>query len=260
MIDLTVASAGSLFGMALAARLSGSMGDILVIGSEKMSSVLEAHPADPNIAILFGDGAGAALISPRPGMLRVLESVVHSDGANREDLSFHWNEAMRMNGPVVIRHASTKMPSAIREVLDRASIAPADVSTFLLHQANQNLLLRVAKALAVPPEHVFSNIAREPPLSGLAALLHRRTASEQTFSTIKDPATTTIARGWCRLMGLTPLALWIACLLAVRNQRNLTTWNTRQDDSARRAATGLPPKNRRQRRKTTLARLAADPP
>ena len=88
----------------------------------------------------------------------------------------------------------------------------------------------------------------------------RRTASERTFSTIKDPATTTIARGWCRLMGLTPLALWIACLLAVRNQRNLTTWNTRQDDSARRAATGLPPKNRRQRRKTTLARLAADPP
>lgn len=171
VIDLTVASAGSLFGMALAARLSGSMGDILVIGSEKMSSVLEAHPADPNIAILFGDGAGAALISPRPGMLRVLESVVHSDGANREDLSFHWNEAMRMNGPVVIRHASTKMPSAIREVLDRASIAPADVSTFLLHQANQNLLLRVAKALAVPPEHVFSNIARYGNTSSASLLI-----------------------------------------------------------------------------------------
>ncbi len=41
----------------------------------------------------------------------------------------------------------------------------------------------------------------------------RRTGSERTFSTIKDPATTSIARGWCRLTGLTPLALWLACLL-----------------------------------------------
>jgi hypothetical protein len=39
----------------------------------------------------------------------------------------------------------------------------------------------------------------------------RRTSSERTFSTIKDPATTTIARGWCRLMGVTPLALWLGC-------------------------------------------------
>ena len=56
-------------------------------------------------------------------------------------------------------------------------------------------------------------------------------------------------------MGLTPLMLWLACLLAVRNQRILTAWNARQDDNARRAAAGLPPKTRRRRRKT-LADLA----
>jgi hypothetical protein len=72
----------------------------------------------------------------------------------------------------------------------------------------------------------------------------RRTASERTFSTIKDPATTSIARGWCRLMGLTPLALWLACLLAVRNQRILNTFGARQADTARRAAAGLPPRTR----------------
>jgi hypothetical protein len=86
----------------------------------------------------------------------------------------------------------------------------------------------------------------------------RRTGSERTFSTIKDPATTTIARGWCPLTGLTPLALWLACPLAVRNQRILHAFDARQADNARRAAAGLPPKTRKRRRQT-LASLAAPP-
>ena len=77
---------------------------------------------------------------------------------------------------------------------------------------------------------------------------NRRTAAERSFSTIKDPATTSIARGWCRLTGLTPLMLWTACLLAVRNQRILTAWNKRQQENARRAAAGLPPRTRKKRR------------
>ena len=88
---------------------------------------------------------------------------------------------------------------------------------------------------------------------------NRRTGSERTFSTIKDPASNDIARGWCRLMGLTPLALWLACVLTIRNQRILHAWDARQADNARRAAAGLPPKTRRPRRKT-LASLAAAPP
>jgi hypothetical protein len=87
----------------------------------------------------------------------------------------------------------------------------------------------------------------------------RRTSAERTFATIKDPATTSIARGWCRLMGLTPLTLWLACLLAVRNQRILTAYSARQADNHKRAAAGLPPRTRRRRRKT-LAMLAAAPP
>jgi hypothetical protein len=57
-------------------------------------------------------------------------------------------------------------------------------------------------------------------------------------------------------MGLTPITLWLTCLLAVRNQRILTAWHARQADDARRAAAGLPPRTRRRRRKT-LASLAA---
>jgi hypothetical protein len=77
---------------------------------------------------------------------------------------------------------------------------------------------------------------------------NRRTAAERGFSTIKDTATATIARGWCRLAGLTPLMLWTACLLIIRNHRILTAWDARQEDNARRAAAGLPPRTRRKRR------------
>ena len=88
----------------------------------------------------------------------------------------------------------------------------------------------------------------------------RRTGAERTFATAKDPASNNIARGWCRLMGLTPVMLWLACLLAVRNQRILTAWDARQNDNARRAAAGLPPKTRKRRRRQTLATLAGIPP
>jgi hypothetical protein len=87
----------------------------------------------------------------------------------------------------------------------------------------------------------------------------RRTGAERGFATAKDPASNHITRGWCRLMGLTPLMLFTTTLLIVRNQQILTAWNARQEDNARRAAAGLPPKTRRRRRKT-LADLAARPP
>jgi hypothetical protein len=86
----------------------------------------------------------------------------------------------------------------------------------------------------------------------------RRTSAERVNATIKDTATNNIARGWCRLTGLTAITLWIACLLVIRNQRILTAYQARQDDNARRAAAGLPPRSRK-RRRTSLAQLAAGP-
>ena len=60
-------------------------------------------------------------------------------------------------------------------------------------------------------------------------------------------------------MGLTPIAFWLACLHAIRNQRILAAWNARQADNQRRAAAGLPPRTRKRRRKTTLASLTTPP-
>ncbi len=86
----------------------------------------------------------------------------------------------------------------------------------------------------------------------------RRTASERLNASIKDTATGSIDRGWIRLMGLTPLTLFLACMMVARNQRILATWQARQDEDANRAAAGQPPRTRRRRRE--LAGATTRPP
>jgi len=170
-LDLPMASAGSLFGLALAMRLAETHGDVLVVGAEKMSAVIETEPLDPNTAIQFGDGAGAALISARPGRWRMLDAVLHSDGKYRVDLACEMPGPLRMNGLSVILQASRKIPSSIEEVLSRQNISAQQVAAFLLHQANLNLLTRVAKALGVSPEKVFANVQRYGNTSSASMLI-----------------------------------------------------------------------------------------
>jgi 3-oxoacyl-[acyl-carrier-protein] synthase-3 len=175
-MDVPMASAGSLFGLVLASRMAEAMGDVLVIGAEKMSALIEASPLDPNTAILFGDGAGAALVSSHPPLgnkrcWEILDAVLHTDGQFRDDLAWDGNSALRMNGLSVIMQAARKIPGAISEVLARQNVAAADVQAFLLHQANQNLLVRVAKALGAAPEKVISNVARYGNTSSASMLI-----------------------------------------------------------------------------------------
>ena len=170
-IDLPVASAGSIFGLSLASRLAETYGDVLVVAAEKMSAVIEGAALDQNTAILFGDGAGAALVSSRPGPFEVLDSVLHSDGAFREDLALDWASPLKMNGLTVILQAARKLPSVIDEVLRRQNIAPTDVTQFVMHQANQNLITRVAKALGVDAGRMFSNVAKYGNTSSASMLI-----------------------------------------------------------------------------------------
>jgi len=170
-LDLPIASAGSLFGLALAMRLAETQGDILVVAAEKMSAVIQAEPLDPNTSILFGDGAGAALVSARPGRLRMLDAVLHTDGQSREALAFDGTGPLKMNGLTVILQAARKIPGSIQEVLARQSISAQQVAVFLLHQANLNLLTRVAKSLGVVPEKVFANVQRYGNTSSASMLI-----------------------------------------------------------------------------------------
>ncbi len=79
----------------------------------------------------------------------------------------------------------------------------------------------------------------------------RRSAAERTYATVKDPATNDLSRGWCRITGLTPIALFTATVFIARNLRVHDAFTARQAENARRAADGLPPKQRKRRRQST---------
>lgn len=171
VLDVPVASAGSLFALALADRLAVSYSRILVVAAERMTSFSLQRPLDVNTAILFGDGAGACLLTRDGPGPRIVDSVLHSDGAYAGDLYLGLEGSIHMNGGVVIMQASRKMPAAIREVLDRNGVGAADVHVFLAHQANQNLMDRVARSLGVGPDRFFSNIARRGNTSSASMLI-----------------------------------------------------------------------------------------
>jgi 3-oxoacyl-[acyl-carrier-protein] synthase-3 len=171
VLDLPVASAGSIFGLALASQLAGAYGDVLVVAAEKMSAVIEGAALEQNTAILFGDGAGAALVSSRAGRFEVLDSVLHTDGAYRNDIALEWGSALQMNGLTVILQAARKLPAVIGEVLKRQNIAAGDVKQFVMHQANQNLITRVAKGLGVDASLMFSNVAKYGNTSSASILI-----------------------------------------------------------------------------------------
>ena len=117
------------------------------------------------------------------------------------------------------------------------------------------------QTITVPPDVLAKTAQKHDyPSAAWRRSYARRTGAERGFATAKDPATTSITRGWCRLMGPAPLMLFTITLLIARNQRILAAWTTRQEENQRRAAKGLPPKTRRRRRKTLAAPATAAPP
>lgn len=170
-IDLPMASAASLFAMALAADLSSVRGKILVVAAEKMSDIILRGPMERGVAILFGDGAGACLIDPAGGHARIIDSEIESDGAYAEDLKLSFDKPIEMNGRSVILQASRKIPRAIELVLKRNGRKASEVEVFLMHQANQNLIARIAQALGVVEEKFFSNIRKYGNTSSASMLI-----------------------------------------------------------------------------------------
>jgi 3-oxoacyl-[acyl-carrier-protein] synthase-3 len=169
-LDIPVASAGSLIGLILAARLAPNLGRVLVVGSEIMSRRITLSPETKNTAILFGDGAGAALVDAETGFARIVDYCLYTDGNSAEILTV-LDGSFFMDGQAVIMHASRKMPRAIQELLTRNQIEASQVEAFLLHQANLNLILRVANALKAPKERFFANIARYGNTSSASLLI-----------------------------------------------------------------------------------------
>lgn len=159
--DLSAACSGFLlaYNTALAYLLSGVYQTALIIGSESLSNL--TNWKDRSTCILFGDGAGAAVV--RAGEGNAYQPVTHSDGEKGEALtclSRHTKiEAecmknpeyyMQMDGQAVFKFAVKKVPEAIDEVLKKNQVPKEEIDWYVLHQANSRIVESVAKRLNEP--------------------------------------------------------------------------------------------------------------
>lgn len=144
---------------------------VLVIGVEVLSRIMSWK--DRNTCVLFGDGAGAAVVG-REGPLRIVEAVMRTDGAaagllgkevggtrtpfSREELEAGRHDQLVMNGRAVFRAALKRMREAVDEVLERAGVGLDAIELLVPHQANQRIVNALAENLALPPERLVSNV------------------------------------------------------------------------------------------------------
>lgn len=182
-LDIPVPSAGSLIALALAMRLAPATGPILVLGSEIMSRRIDLTPEGRNTAILFGDGAGAALIDPHHGTLKLIDANLYTDG-NGANVLYIEGDRLHMDGGSVILRATRKLPACIFDLLNRHALTPDAVMHYILHQANLNLLTKVASTLKVPTDRFFTNIQQYGNTSSASLLI----ALDEWLTTTPQPS------------------------------------------------------------------------
>ena len=173
--DLSAACSGFLYAMTVGAQLvaAGAHERVIVVGADLMSSIID--PFDRTTAVLFGDGAGAALLEPAEPEYGLLDFYHRVDGSGRNDLlmpaggsSLPASAAtvaarqhfLKQNGKVVFKFAVTQMVESVNVLLRRNGLTASDLALVVPHQANQRILDAVAQRLCVPHERVASVLAR----------------------------------------------------------------------------------------------------
>lgn len=156
---------------------TGQADNVLVIGAEVQSTGLDLSTNGRDMAVLFGDGAGAAVLQPSNCSSEILSTHIHSQGKYLKDL---WIEAPtsvespsltkemidegrhfpQMNGREVFRNAVTRFPQVIKEALNKNNLSVDDVNMFIPHQANLRITQSVAKRLGVGMDRMYSNIEK----------------------------------------------------------------------------------------------------
>ena len=127
---------------------------VLVVGAEKLSSLVDGN--DRNSCILFGDGAGAVVLKADPEGLYV--QVSHSEGEKGQALTAPKNGFLQMDGRAVFEFAVSRVPEVIREVLKKAGIEKEEVDFYLLHQANRRIISAAVKRLGLEEERFPMNM------------------------------------------------------------------------------------------------------
>lgn len=171
--DLNAACSGFLFAMntAYAYIEMGMAKTILIIGAETLSR--EVDWSDRSSCILFGDGAGAAILRKEEGEGGLIASVTGSDGTQGDVLTckgrgiqnpFHQSKRkkdyLRMEGQAVFRFAVTMVPRCIKQILKKTGYDTEDIKFFVLHQANVRILELIAKRLKVDIDKFPMNLDR----------------------------------------------------------------------------------------------------
>jgi 3-oxoacyl-[acyl-carrier-protein] synthase III len=148
--DINAACAGFCFGMGTAADLvrGGSARNVLVIGAEKLSDWLDW--TDRSTAIIFADGAGAAVLGPASDEASVGVGPLAWGSAGDMSQTIHIkpdNNALAQEGQAVFRWATTKIAPVALRAIELAGLTPADIDVFVPHQANLRIVDAVAKRL-----------------------------------------------------------------------------------------------------------------
>jgi 3-oxoacyl-[acyl-carrier-protein] synthase III len=173
--DVSAACSGWLYGLTVAEGMimSGTAETALVVGSEKMSSIVDW--TDRATCVLFGDGAGAAVLKRSKMGKGILSTFMRSDGTLAELLYRPHGGAtipfsaevlegrshfVKMAGREVFKHAVRMMAEAADRALDAAKLTGADVDLLIPHQANIRIIEATAKHANIPMEKVFVNVDR----------------------------------------------------------------------------------------------------
>jgi 3-oxoacyl-[acyl-carrier-protein] synthase III len=171
--DIEAACSGFIYGLEIGQQFitSRTYDTVLVIGAEKLSSIVDWQ--DRNTCVLFGDGAGAAVLQNRPNSHGLLTAVMGADG-RKSDLLFmagggsrcpataqsvadrmHY---LRMEGKETFKSAVQAMQTAAEEALRRCEIDIRRIKCIIPHQANRRIIDAVGERLGATPEQVFVNL------------------------------------------------------------------------------------------------------
>lgn len=171
--DVSAACSGFLYALDIADKYlrAGGVKKALVVGVDRFSQLLDWK--DRSTCVLFGDGAGAVVLSAEKGGRGVLSCHIHADGKHWDMLysrsglqpsPFEKRAAepavLKMNGNETFKIAVRTMGQAIKEVLDDTGIKPEDIALLVPHQANMRIINATRERLGLPEDRVFTNLDR----------------------------------------------------------------------------------------------------
>lgn len=179
-LDVRNQCSGFIYALSVADQFikTGMYDHILVVGSEIHSSGLDFSDRGRAVSVIFGDGAGAVVLSPAgEGEEGILSTHLHADGELAEELacldpSSNKKERLTkemidsgtiypyMNGQAVFKNAVVRFPEVIQEALEYNHLKPADIDMLIPHQANLRITNFVQQRMGLPEEKVYSNIQR----------------------------------------------------------------------------------------------------